>query len=416
VSTLPSNRPQVRSGYVEAGGRLALAAALVYLATRMVSSIMILLAVRLQVPYERWTGPGPVSFLDMSVMWDGSWYRVIAEQGYPADLPLTESGEVAQRAWASYPLFPMFARGLMGITGVGFPMAATAVALTSGLGAAVLMVRLFARYAPPAVALAAMALWALQPAAPTLQIAYTESLAVLVLVAFFLALVERRWLLVGVFAVVLGFTRPIALPLAVVVGIVVLGEAHTWWSGRTRAPLSSLVAPVGALVVTGLSGLIWPTLVSLRTGRADAYAETMAAWRAGHEIVPFRPWIDNTAILLFPDSSQPRLYAALAVAALTVLIVLAAVGPWAARLPLALRIWIVAYPAYLGAVLDVGTSLVRYAIPLFPLALILIGGGLRRIPRWWPVLAAALMAIFVLGQHEWATRLLVLDPPSDYPP
>src|SRR5690606_4596916 len=172
----------------------------------------------------------------------------------------------------------------------------------------------------------------------------------------------------------------------------------------------------GALVVTGLSGLIWPTLVSLRTGRADAYAETMAAWRAGHEIVPFRPWIDNTAILLFPDSSQPRLYAALAVAALTVLIVLAAVGPWAARLPLALRIWIVAYPAYLGAVLDVGTSLVRYAIPLFPLALILIGGGLRRIPRWWPVLAAALMAIFVLGQHEWATRLLVLDPPSDYPP
>ena len=188
------------------GSRLGWAALAVYLATRAVSTLFILAAGRLQVPYERWTGPGPVTFLDMSVVWDGSWYRTIAEDGYPAELPLSDDGVVRQNQWAFYPLFPMLSRGLMVLTGMDFRLAGTLVALVTGCGAAVLMVRLFARYAPPAVALAAMGVWAVQPAAPTLQIAYTESLAVLVLVGFFLALVQRNWLLVGVLAVVLGVT------------------------------------------------------------------------------------------------------------------------------------------------------------------------------------------------------------------
>jgi len=398
------------------GSRLGWAALAVYLATRAVSTLFILAAGRLQVPYERWTGPGPVTFLDMSVVWDGSWYRTIAEDGYPAELPLSDDGVVRQNQWAFYPLFPMLSRGLMVLTGMDFRLAGTLVALVTGCGAAVLMVRLFARYAPPAVALAAMGVWAVQPAAPTLQIAYTESLAVLVLVGFFLALVQRNWLLVGVLAVVLGVTRPIALPLALVVGVVVLLEVRRWWTARPRPTMRTLAAPVAALLVTGFSGLIWPTIVTIGTGRSDGYAETMASWRAGHEIVPFRPWIDNTAYLLFRETGHPRLYAALAVTALALLLILAAAGPWARRLPLELRLWIVAYPAYLAAVLDVGTSLIRYAIPLFPIALILIGGGARRIPRWWPVLATVLAVLLIVAQHQWTTQLLVLDPPSDFPP
>lgn len=398
--------------------RLTVAALLVYLASRLVTSAFVAQAADRQVPYEPWTGP-EVTFLDMSVMWDGSWYRYIVAAGYPSELPIDTAGNVAQNAWAFYPLFPSLARTVMVLTGIDFPLAGTLVSLLAGTLAAVLMVHLFARYAPAPVAVAAMALWAVQPASASLQIAYTEALATLILVALLTALVDRRWALVALFALVLGLTRPIAAPVAAVVGVVVLHEMRSWWVSRRRGerlPVQSLAAPLGALVATGVAGLLWPTWVSLRTGRSDAYAETMSAWRSGHEIVPLRPWIDNTAAILFSGSANPRLSAAVAVAVLALLLVAAALGPWAARLPWELRLWMLAYPAYLAVVLDVGTSLVRYAVPLFPLALVLVGGGMRRIPRWWPVLAAVLVGLSLWGQHAWTLELLVLDPPSDYPP
>lgn len=397
-------------------GRLVLAALAVYAASRVVSTVLISLARVQQEPYPRWTGAdGHVSFLDMSVLWDGSWYRVIAEEGYPPELPLDEHGRVRQNPWAFYPMFPALARAVMIIPGVEFPLAATVVALCAGAGAAVLMARLFARFAPAPVALAGVAVWAVQPAAPVLQIAYTEALATLVLVAVLTALIDRRWGAVAILAVILALTRPVVLPLALVMGIVLLKEMVTWWRSPQRRP-ADLAAPLAVTALTGASGLLWATLAGLATGVPDAYTQTMSSWRAAHEIVPFRPWIDNTAFLLFADTAHPRTYAALAVATLVFLLVAAAAGPWSSRLPLELRLWIVAYPAYLFAVLDVGTSLIRYALLLFPLAIILVGGGLRRIPRWWPLLATVVIVGFVLLQHSWTMGLLLFEPPSGYPP
>lgn len=395
--------------------RLALAALLVYAAARVVTTGFVLVATERQVPYPSWTGED-VDFLDMSVLWDGSWYRAIAERGYPAELPVAADGNVHQNQWAFYPLFPALSRVLMTLTGADFRLAASLVALLAGAAAAVLMVRLFSRYAPVPVAMAAMALWAVQPAAPAMQIAYTESLATLVLIVLLTALIDRRWVLVAGVAVILGLARPIAVPVAAVVAVVVLMELWQWWHQRTRAPLRTLAGPVGALAVTGLAALIWPTVAGVTTGVPDAYTETMSAWRRGHEIVPFRPWIDNTASLLFSGASSPRLYALLAVLALAAFLIAAAVGPWATRLPTELRLWMLAYPAYLGAVLDVGTSLIRYAVPLFPIALVLVGGGLRKLPRWWPVLALALIALSLWAQWVWTMELLVFEPPQDLPP
>jgi hypothetical protein len=406
---------QAEPGGRIARGRLALAALLIYGAARLVSTAFIAQALPRQVPFERWTGP-EVTFLDMSVLWDGSWYRHIVENGYPEQLPIDAAGNVAQNGWAFYPLFPELVSRLMDLTGADFRLTATLVSLVAGAAAAVVMVHLFARYAPAPVALAAMTLWAVQPAAPTLQIAYTEALATLILIGLLTALIDRRWGAVAVLAVLLGLTRPIAVPVALVVGFVVLRELLAWWRERPGRPAHTLIEPLAALAVTGLSALLWPTFVGLRTGRSDAYAETMSSWRAGHEIVPLRPWIDNTAILLFSDSPSPRLYAALAVGLLAAFLIAAAVGPWAYRLPLELRLWMLAYPAYLALVLDVSTSLVRYAIPLFPLTLVLIGGGLRRIPRWWPVPAVLLTAAFLWGQWHWTMGLLVFEPPAGYPP
>src|SRR5690606_16743339 len=68
--------------------RLTLAALLVYAAARVVTTAFVLQASERQVPYLPWTGANGVDLLDMSVLWDGSWYRVIAEEGYPSELPV----------------------------------------------------------------------------------------------------------------------------------------------------------------------------------------------------------------------------------------------------------------------------------------------------------------------------------------
>jgi len=69
-----------------------------------------------------WTGPHP-NYFSMTVLWDGSWYRLIAESGYPATLPADAlTGAVQESAWAFYPVFPMMSRFLMKVTGLGFPV------------------------------------------------------------------------------------------------------------------------------------------------------------------------------------------------------------------------------------------------------------------------------------------------------
>ena len=74
------------------------------------------------------------------------------------------------------------------------------------------------------VALATVAVWAAFPAAVSLQLAYTESLAMLVLCGFLWAVIRQRWAVTAALALVLGLTRPIALP-----------AARRWWPWRSSS-------------------------------------------------------------------------------------------------------------------------------------------------------------------------------------
>src|SRR5690606_16412709 len=120
-------------------------------------------------------------YFDVARLWDGRWYQRIAEEGYPAELPRDETGQVRQNAWAFYPVFPLLGRVVMGLTGLPFPVAATLVSVLLGYAAALVMAFLLRERVGGTAALATVALFAAFPAAPTLQIAYTESLAALLL-------------------------------------------------------------------------------------------------------------------------------------------------------------------------------------------------------------------------------------------
>jgi hypothetical protein len=360
--------------------------AVVYLALRVVSAGLLVLASRDQVVMPDWTGP-TVEPIDMTVLWDGSWYRFIAEHGYPHDLPVDPaSGHVSQNPWAFYPLFPLLARMLMSATGLGFPVVASSLSLVCGLGAALIMGRLLAERVGDRVALATVAVWGAFPAAVSLQIAYTEAIAMLVLCGLLWALIRRKWVVTGALALVLGVTRPIAVPVAAVVAVLLLLR----WRRRAVDPVGpgEYAAGAFALLASGVGAVAWPLIAWHETGIRSAYTETMAAWRVGNVM-----------------------------AALATAIVVLTCGPWATRLGPELRLWCLAYPVYLAVVLDPFTSIFRYALPLFPLVAVVLGGGWveRSVRSLW-ARAGVLVVIGVAGQAAWIWKLLVYVPPSDYPP
>ena len=302
----------------------------------------------------------------------------------------------------------------MAVTGLEFPAAGSMIALLCGFGAAVLMGLLLRERIGDAAALVVVVLWASFPASVTLQLAYTESLAMLLLVAYLLALARERWLLAAGIAVLVGLTRPIAVPL----GVVTLVALWLRWRARGDRPIKAgeYAAGLASLVACGVAGFLWPAIAWGATGERSAYTDTMGAWRGSGVVEPFTPWL-GMSTYVFGETWGPVW---LVVVPLVILAML--VGPWARGLGMQLRTWSVAYPAYLAAVLDPFTSIFRYLIPMFPLLAVLVGAGWEdRRGTTWPrllVRSVPVLVLFVVGQYYWTDTLwrYIPSPTGDYPP
>ncbi|GAA6524441.1 hypothetical protein IDVR_02350 [Intrasporangium sp. DVR] len=389
-----------------------------YAACRIVTTAILLVVLPRQVPSGMSGGEHlPVTYFPFTALWDGQWYHVIATEGYPDQLPRSDDGRVEQNPWAFYPLFPYAARALMALTGVGFPAAGSTIALVCGFGAAVLMALLLRERIGERATLVVVVLWASFPASVVLQLAYTESLAMLLLVGYLYALSRERWLVAAGVAVLVGLSRPIAVPLAVVT----LVALWLRWRARAARPIPTREYAVGlaSLVGCGVAGLLWPAVAWWATGESSAYTDTMGAWRSSGAVEPFVPWVEMSTYV-FGDTWGP-----VWLVVVPVVILAMVAGPWAKALGAELRTWTVAYPAYLAAVLDPFTSIFRYLIPLFPLLAVLVGAGwtghrAERADSWPRLLlrAVPLLVAFVIGQYFWTDILwrYVPSPSGDYPP
>jgi hypothetical protein len=305
------------------------------------------------------------TYLEIANNWDGTWYHRVALEGYPAVLPHTASGAVAPSTWAFYPLFPYLTRWFGRLTGLDWTPAATVVSLTCAFAAAVVIRGVLARVTGPRIALWAVALLCFFPAAPVLQLPYSESLALLLLAAVFGCLQRGRHLVAVPLIVLLGLARPVGAPIAVVLGVHLLARA---WAARElpgglrgRPARRVLAGPVLTCLAGGVAAVEWPLIVWWRTGVRNGYTLTMAAWRNPPELVPVRPWY-LASQHFFGQSVGP----------LVLVAGIALVTWWVVRhgrrvVGLDLAVWCGAYSVYLLAVLDSFTSLPRYLLPLFPL-------------------------------------------------
>lgn len=383
---------------------------------RGASAVVLLAVARTQAPTP-WSGAPPSYAEYVGLFWDSSWYREVAERGYPAELPRGADGAVLQNPWAFFPLFPVLVRPLLAL---GLPWQVAAPALATVLGVVALLVvhrvvstlvehRAATVTTVRGVPLLAVALVATYPAAPVLQAAYTESLALLLVAAVLLALLRRRYGLVLLLTPLLGLTRAVALPMALVVLAHGLDRLQSARSGDAFAPRDRAVVLTAAAVTT-VSGLLWPAVVGLATGEPDAYALTQGAWRGRGEVVPLVPWWDVAVFLV--GAAAPLLLA-------VVVLALAGLLAWPRLRALGAEAWtwIAGYVAYLVVVLEPGTSLVRFGLLAFPVAAAASSAALaRRTTTGRAVAVVALLAASLVGQVLWVALLWRLVPPSGWPP
>jgi hypothetical protein len=328
------------------------------------------------------------TYLDILPNWDGTWYRAIILHGYPDHLPLDAAGHVAQNAWAFYPLFPGLVGGLMRSTGWSFAFAAGLASLGFGALAAVGMQKLVAAVAGRRLALWTVLFFCFFPTGAVLQLPYAESLAIALLIGVLLCLQRRQYLLGVPLVLLVGLARPIAVPLAVVVLVHAVRVLIRRARGSDPLPGRS-VGALGLLVVaSGVAALEWPAYVALRLGRADAYTRSMASWRNGREVVPFVPWHD----------AAQRYLGGIGMPVLLVTIVAFVVWILRRRASVIagdMRVWCLAYAAYLLAAMDSFTSLPRYLLPLFPLGALLANVSRERAYR------VAVAIAFAAGSVIW---------------
>lgn len=386
---------------------------LVYAAARLFTAAVFLWVASLQ-EQNPWTPEHPGYFPYVGFMFDGSWYRNVAENGYPATLPVGPDGLVQQNAWAFFPLFPMLARGLMQVTGAPWEVVASLLALVLGAGAVLAIHRTVVRGAPravearPGLPLAAVALVSVFPTAAVLQVAYTEALALLLVASALLLLLRRDYWWMALVVVALGFTRAVALPMA---AVVVVHAVVRWWSSRRGTDTWTWrtgTGLAGLAVLAAASGFVWPAICGWVTGVPDGYLQTQEAWRGVREVAPFGGW---SYVPQFWFQERALLVVGLSFA----LVVAVLVVPAAWRLGNELHTWAAAYLVYIAAVVEPGSSLARFLLLAFPLAAV-TAGVVTRPPvarRWW---FAAVVVLMLSLQVLWVRQMWHANPVADWPP
>jgi hypothetical protein len=315
--------------------------------------------------------------LDVLTSWDGLWYMDIVRNGYPTHVPPDVTYHMDEARAAFFPLFPMLGRAFDSVVPGGDSMAVLVMNTIFGFVAVILIGVLGARLYGERVGRTTTTLVALFPGSFVLTFAYSESLMLMLAAAAMLCLLDRRWLLAGVFAALTTATRPNGLAIVlscVVAALIAIRDDRDW-----RALSSVLLAPIGFIVFQ-----IW---LGQHTGEAGVWFRVQReAWGEGASF----GWtaIKNTAEAVTQPLTSPT--DTITAVAVVVTILLLWMG-WKARMP----IWINVYSWSIIALMLVPATVTarpRFLFTAFPL---LIGAAVwfeqrhRTDDRSWALTMAA---------------------------
>jgi hypothetical protein len=183
-----------------------------------------------------------LTFQQTATVWDGGWYVLAAEQGWPASLAGANAGATTA---VFFPGYPALVRLLTITTPLSTVGAGVLVSLLCGAVAVCLVWRLTELVASRDVADRAAALLSFSPGAFAFSLLYAEGLMLALSAGCLLALHRQRWLVAGVLAAAATATRPNAVALCLACAAAALPVV---WRRRTLVPLvAPLLSPLGVL-------------------------------------------------------------------------------------------------------------------------------------------------------------------------
>jgi len=376
--------------------------AIVYVIARAITTGMMIVAATQSTAVSRFGADA--GLIDFVLGWDAQWYWTIAEYGYPSVLPLTDSGEVAENAWAFMPVFAYAAKGIGAVLGA-WGLGAFVLSLGAGYLACIALHRLLRDRVGRSAAMWAVVFFSSGPVAAMFQVGYAETLFLLFLFLALDATIRRRYGWLYLLIPAMAFTRPGILAVALFLGL----HGILRWVRRRDDPLHARevvhIIALGALAT--VCGFAWQVVAGIVTGDPGAYLATELAWRrhwvAGgvEHFVPFEGWIQASQFWFgqwgLPSGWGPVALALLVVAAAAALLRLPAVR----RVGPDLRLWSASYLLYLLAVFFPQSSTFRLLLPLSPL------WGAVAVPRSraWRL---SVLALCLLGQAVWIHHVYAL--------
>ena len=376
--------------------------AAIYVVARVVTSLFLFAATALSGFTSRMGADADLG--DTVVAWDGTWYWLVAVSGYPAQLPLTDSGQVAENAWAFLPIYPYLAQWVSLPFGQWY-VGALLLSLAAGYGASVALYHLLRPRLDEAATLWAVAFFACGPLAALFHVGYAEALNLVWLFCALLAVARRRYVWLYGLIPLMAFTRPGVLAFALFLALFGIWR----WIHRAREPLRG--AEIGHIVSAGLlaavAGFAWQFIAAWVTGDPEAYLATEMAWRrnwiAGDAIfTPLEPFLAGVSYWFETVWHVPVALGFAAVAVGLVLIAVALIAlPQVRRLGIEIRLWSASYLVYLLLVFFPQSSIFRLLVPLSPLW----GAVAAPRSRVWRIFV---LLACLLGQWWWIYNMYAL--------
>ena len=391
----------------------------VYAVARLIDTAFILIAARHQIAltpgapglagYYIFAGsPASPSYGSVASNWDGQWYLSIATHGYPTTIPRDVTGHALQNQWGFYPVYPLLVGAIMRITGLGFVVIAPLLSAALGAMAVTVMFRLVSQTAGRFAASATVILVCTYMAAPAMQIAYTESLALLLLCTALLLLRNRRYGWLIPVLVTLALTR--AVGLAFVPVLVVHGISRYRRRSEEPFPVPDQWRVVGSVCLAIAATGLWPAIAAVATGDSSAYVQTVSAWGTTGEL---RVLIQFPVFFWNEEGAVGVILLAFVIGWVASVMLRKGSAAWGPEV----RAWAGFYPLYLLLATAPGTSNVRHLFLAFPLMWPFPEGVTSKSDRRRRTGIVAILAICgLVTQWVWISQFLVVaSPPGGRP-
>jgi Gpi18-like mannosyltransferase len=245
----------------------------IYLCSRLVVFLGVVFG-KTYIPLGHDAWLGGTQWYHRLLRWDSDWYKIIASEGYKYD-----GDPGLKQTVVFYPLYSTLCRLVSEVLKIDLVDAMLLVANLAAVTAVVLLFKLVRERFGDRNALVTVAMISFFPSSVFLSAGYTESLALLLMVSFFLAVGRERFLAAAALAGLAVATRSSGI---------VLFPVLLWELWRCRTPRRFLIEamPISIIATSGL----WLYIIYLgfTVGHPLAFADGQAAF---HEDTTMPAWL-----------------------------------------------------------------------------------------------------------------------------